>query len=111
MESADTFSRSAERSGGMLSAGLVAGVAATLVLLALYAFWPYQHWQFIEQRGSVVEGWFRHIATNPELYFCYAVPVIVGFLVYRQRAELASLPFKGTWWGLVPAVIGVLFFW
>jgi hypothetical protein len=28
-----------------------------------------------------------------------------------QRAELASLPFKGTWWGLVPAVMGVLFFW
>ena len=81
MESADTYSQSASRTGGHLSAGLVSGVTAALVLAVLYAIWPYQHWQFVaEQRGSVLEGWFRLIATNPELYFCYVVPLIVGFL-------------------------------
>ncbi len=96
----------------MLSAGLIAGVTAVLATALLYVIWPYQHWQFVtEQRGSVIEGWFRHTATNPELHFCYVVPLIVGFLVYRQRAELATLPLNGTWWGLVPAVVSLVFYW
>lgn len=112
MDSADTLSPSVSRTGRRLSAGVVAGVSAALVMVVLYGLWPYQHWQFVsEQRGSVLEGWFRHTATNPELYFCYVVPVIVGFLVYRQRAELAALPLRGTWWGLAPAAVAVVFFW
>lgn len=112
MDSADTLARSVPRTGGILSAASIAGVAAALVMVVLYAIWPYQHWQFVtEQRGSVVEGWFRHIATTPELYFCYVVPAILGFLVYRLRAELAALPLNGTWWGLVPAMVSMLFFW
>ncbi len=112
MNSADAFCQSNTRAGGIFSKRLVTGVPAALVLVVLYAFWPYQHWQFAtEQRGSVLEGWFRHIATNPELYFCYVVPFIVGFLVYRQRSILVALPLDGTWWGLVPAIAAVLFFW
>lgn len=112
MDSAGTFPQSASRTGRILSAGSIAGVAAALVMMVLYAIWPYQHWQFVtEQRGSVLEGWFRHTATNPELYFCYVVPLIVGFLVYRQRMELVALPLNGSWWGLAPAVVSVVFFW
>jgi exosortase len=112
MDSVDTVSRPDGRTRALPSAGLIAGVTAALVMLALYLFWPYQHWQFAtEKRGSVIEGWFRHTATNPELYFCYVVPFIVAFLVYRQRAEFAVLPVKGSWWGLAPAVVSVLCFW
>lgn len=112
MNSVDTLSAVETRARGSLSIALISGVAATLVLAALYAFWPYQHWSFFtDRRGSVLEGWYRHIGTNPELYFCYVVPFIVGFLVYRQRSTLATLPLNGTWWGLAPAALSVLFFW
>lgn len=112
MDSVDTLSATKSRTSASLSAGVVSGVTAILVLVVLYALWPYQHWSFsTEHRGSVLEGWFRHIATNPELYFCYVVPFIVGFLVYRQRSILATLPLNGSWWGLVPAVLSVFFFW
>ena len=86
--------------------------AAVLVILVVYAVWPYQHWQFSsEARGSVLGGWVRVLRIDPEWYFCFLVPPIVAFLVYRIRAELAALPLRGTWWGVLPAVVAFAFFW
>src|SRR5207248_3411433 len=45
------------------------------------------------------------------LYFCYVVPFVVGFLVYRQRAQLAALPLNGSWAGLPLAALALFFFW
>ena len=84
--------------------------AAVGVLVLVYAVWPYQHWMFAT-RGSVVEGWVRWIALEPEWHFCFAVPVIVGFLVYRQRAELATLPLEGTWLGMTIMLFSLILFW
>ena len=84
--------------------------AAVLVVVLVYAVWPYQHWMFAT-RGSVLEGWVRWLALESEWQYCYAVPFIVGFLVYRQRGELASLPLAGTWLGLPVMVFALLLFW
>jgi exosortase len=84
--------------------------ASLVVLVVVYALWPYQHWMFAE-RGSVMEGWVRQTATDSELYFCYAVPLLVGWLVYRKRIELARLPLRGTWGGLALAAFAMLLFW
>lgn len=85
---------------------------AVVVLAVVYAWWPYQHWQFTtEERGSVLGGWVRTLRIDAEWYFCFVVPPITGFLVYRRRAELAALPLRGTWWGLAPAIMSLLFFW
>jgi exosortase len=83
---------------------------AALVCLALYFIWPYQHWQFTE-RGSVMEGWRRLLAIEPEWWFCFAVPGVVAFLVYRIRGVLVKLPVQGSWWGLPLAALSLLFYW
>ncbi len=84
--------------------------AAVFVLVLVYAVWPYQHWMFAT-RGSVLEGWARWLSQEPEWHYCFAVPIIVGFLVYRQRAELATLPLEGTWLGLPVMVFSLMLFW
>ena len=84
--------------------------SALLVFVAVYAVWPYQHWMFAS-RGSVLEGWVRWLALESEWHYCYVVPFIVGFLVYRQRAELVNLPLQGTWLGLPVMVFSLIFFW
>jgi len=79
------------------------------VLVIGFLLWPYQHW-LSEERQSVLVGWMSILSysSNADWQFCYAVPVITGFLVYRQRESLQALPLKGSWLGaaiLVPAMI------
>jgi exosortase len=81
-----------------------------LTMALLYAVWPYQHWIF-EQRTSVLSGWLRLVWADSEWQFCLLVPGLVGYLLYRQRAALRTLPLAGTWWGLVPVGLGLVFFW
>lgn len=83
---------------------------AGLIVVVLYFIWPYQHWQF-EQRGSVMEGWWRLLSILPEWYFCFIVPGLVAYLVYRMRGTLARLPLQGSWAGLPLAVVSLLFYW
>ncbi|HSJ04553.1 MAG TPA: exosortase/archaeosortase family protein, partial [Verrucomicrobium sp.] len=87
-------------------------LTAAGVLVVLFGIWPYQHWQFA-QRGSVIEGWFKvlSLADNAEWQFSLIVPVIVGFLVYRMRETLASLPVQGSWLGVPVLGLGVIFYW
>lgn len=93
-----------------LSARWVSLTLAVLVCVALYFLWPYQHWQF-EERGSIMEGWAKLLSIQPEWWFCFVVPGIVAYLVYRMRASLAVLPLEGTWWGLALAAASLLFYW
>ncbi len=107
--SESTLQSHAAASQGLMARWWALG-AAVVVLVMIYAVWPYQHWMFAT-RGSVIEGWVRWIALEPEWHFCFAVPVIVGFLVCRQRAELAALPLEGTWLGLPVMVFSLILFW
>lgn len=87
------------------------GVAA-IFLVPLFAVWPYQHWAF-EQRGSVLEGWWRVLMldSNAEWQFCLVVPLITGWLVHRESGRLRTLPLNGSWWGAVVLVFAVFCYW
>ena len=99
--SADT----AWRRRGLLFAG-----GAYLVML--FAVWPYQHWAYVE-RSSVMEGWWRVLwhGNNAEWQFCLVVPLIAGWLVYRQWGSLRALPIAGSWWGALVLVFAVFCYW
>ena len=88
---------------------LAAGLAAFVVWFGL---WPYQHWNF-ENKVSVLGGWFKilQLDANVEWQFCYVVPLICGFLVYRQRKAFASTPVSGSWWGLPVLAFAGLCYW
>jgi exosortase len=89
---------------------LAAGVTAVLLL---FCIWPYQHWYFTGGRSSVMEGWFKTVrdSHNGEWWFCFAVPVLVGFLVHLRRAEWRTLPLDGHWTGAPLIGVGLLFYW
>ena len=41
--------------------------------------------------------------------YCYLIPVVIGMLIWTRRSELASMPAKQSWFGLVPVMIGCFF--
>ena len=81
-----------------------------VTLAALFGLWPYQHWDQ-EERMSVLGGWLTQVLKDSEWYFCLAVPGLVGWLIYRNRAVLKTLPLRGSWWGLAGLAAGMLFYW
>ncbi|MFZ4765187.1 MAG: exosortase/archaeosortase family protein [Roseimicrobium sp.] len=86
--------------------------SAAAFLVFLFAVWPYQHWTF-EERGSVLEGWHKVLMdkANAEWQFCLIVPLLVGWLAYRQRTQLVRLPIAGTWWGVPFLVVATFCYW
>jgi exosortase len=107
---ADTpSSEAARRMTGWRWAAL--GVGCAYIVL-LFAVWPYQHWTF-EQRGSVLEGWVRVLfaTEHSDWRFCLVVPLLSGWLAYRERATLARLPLQGSWWGVAVLLFGALSYW
>lgn len=85
-------------------------VGFTLPLVALFGLWPYQHWDG-ELRTSVLAGWLAQVTRDSEWYFCLLVPVLVAWLIYRDRAALQRLPLAGSWWGALILGVGLVFFW
>lgn len=84
------------------------GLLASAGILLLV--WPYQHWQF-DERSSVLGGWLRAVIGNSEWQFCLVVPILVGYLIYRDRKRLRGLPLNGSWWGLGLFICGLVFYW
>lgn len=91
-------------------ASLAALGAGALALVLLFLVWPYQHWQFAS-RSSVLFGWFKTVTAQSEWIFCLVVPLIVGFLIYLRRQELARLPLHGSRWGIIPMLLGLAIYW
>jgi exosortase len=81
-----------------------------VVLALLFLVWPYSHWSFTE-RASVLSGLARTVWPDPEWFFCIFVPFLVGWLVWKKRAELAALPLEGSWAGLGIIAVGLGFYW
>jgi len=86
----------------------MAGLLAPMV--ALFVLWPYQHWDG-EWRTSVLAGWLAQVTRDSEWHFCLLVPLLTGWLSYRDRETLKGLRLAGSWWGAVMVVAGLVFFW
>ena len=43
--------------------------------------------------------------------YCWLIPPVVLFLIWLKRDELAAVPSKPSWSGLVPVISGIGFFW
>ncbi|MFM2166659.1 MAG: hypothetical protein RIS79_1030 [Verrucomicrobiota bacterium] len=81
-----------------------------LGFLLLFVLWPYQEWEF-GYRMSVLGGWYKWVTKYSDWMFCLFVPPIAGGLVWMRRASLRGLPWKGTWLGLLPLVLGLFIYW
>lgn len=88
---------------------LVWGIGG-LILLLLAVFWPYQHWEF-ERRSSIVMGVVNKANADSEWIYCLFVAPIVGWLVWRMRADLQKLPLRGSWLGVPLLVVAMIVYW
>ncbi|MBL9131729.1 MAG: exosortase/archaeosortase family protein, partial [Verrucomicrobiaceae bacterium] len=88
----------------------IAAGAAVLAVVALFAVWPYQQWEF-GRRMSVLGGWFTWVNKYADWQFCLIVPVIAAVLVWTRRAELRAIPWCGNWAGAVVISAGLFFYW
>jgi exosortase len=66
----------------------------SLLLLACYA--------------PLLAGLARQWATDPDMSHGFFVLPVVGFIVWRRRVDLASIPMTTNWWGLAITVWGGL---
>lgn len=89
--------------------GWVWGIGGLLVLV-LAVLWPYQHWEFA-QRSSVIMGIYHKAQVNPEWWYCFLVPLIIGAIVWRRRGELARLPLHGSWLGAPVLAVAMGLYW
>lgn len=94
----DTRQRSGERPGGgfpLRGVDIAALALLGLTFAGLFFRWfQRQHllsWHSLEDWGHA-----------------YAVPLISGFLVWRERKRLSTLPVETFWPGLVPVLFGVM---
>ena len=85
-------------------------VFAAVIVALLYGWWPYQSGTY-KQRSSVAAGLFQLIKLDAEWVFCPAVPLIVGWFVWKNREELARLEIRPSPWGLVLILFALLLFW
>jgi len=69
---------------------LIAGLAA-VALLACYA--------------SILRGMFNQWWTDEDMSHGFAVPVVIAWIVWRERARWLALPVSPSWWG-VPLLLG-----
>lgn len=51
---------------------------------------------------SLVNDWM----TNDDMGHGFFVPLVAGYIVWQERADLAATPVKANWWGLILAVLG-----
>ena len=78
--------------------GLVVG-GAIITALLLWVFWEFFASQF---RYAI-----RHQA---DWGHTLVIPLIAGYFIYLQRNKLLATPFKTTWVGLLPVVVGVAWY-
>lgn len=43
--------------------------------------------------------------------YCWIIPPLVAYLIWEKRAQLAAVPSRPSWWGLVPFLLGIGLFW
>lgn len=48
---------------------------------------------------------------KPAYNYCYIMPLVVLYLIWQKRANLATLPAVSSWKGIISFIIGLVFFW
>ena len=43
--------------------------------------------------------------------YVYLIPLVIGWLIWENRELLRTSPEENAWWGIVPVVFGIGFFW
>jgi exosortase D (VPLPA-CTERM-specific) len=71
-----------------------AGLAILAGILALL---------FFDILGLLVEQWLG----SEEYSHGIMIPFLTGFLIWQKKNELAKLPFRGSWWGVGLAMLGL----
>ncbi len=78
-------------------AGWLKGVLYGLLILIIYQ--------------SSLQWLILHDWPREDYSYAYLIPFVVLYLLWEKRAELASLPSKSSWMGLLPLGMGLVLFW
>ncbi len=89
--------RPVEVDAAQLRGLLVSGVILTAMVV--FVFWDF----FESQLRSAIKD-------QADWGHTVIIPLIAGYFVYLKRRDLLALPFKTTWVGLIPVVLGVAWY-
>lgn len=81
--------------------GSLRGPGLALLGLAAAAAFAWLFWQWFFRQGSM------SIASIDDWGHAFAVPLIVGYLLYQRRERLLNAPVKPFWPGLLPLLLSV----
>lgn len=90
-------------SGGQAAPGLAARLTDPTTLLMVV--------MLTAAVGALFHNWFykQHLHSwgSPDWSHAYLIPLISGYLVWHNRAQLARTTFEAFWPGIVPLVMGI----
>ncbi len=90
-------SRPVEIDAAQLRGLLVSGVIITAMVV--FVFWDF----FESQLRSAIKD-------QADWGHTVIIPLIAGYFVYLKRRDLLAMPFRTTWVGLIPVVLGVAWY-
>ncbi|NWF55875.1 MAG: VPLPA-CTERM-specific exosortase XrtD [Syntrophaceae bacterium] len=53
----------------------------------------------------------QHDWPREDYNYAYLIPLVVLYLVWEKRRDLAAVPASSTWKGILPFIMGILLFW
>lgn len=78
---------------------MMSGVLALIYFLLLVMLY----------RESAVRLWGQW--QTEDLSYGMLVPLIVIYLIWEKREQLARLPYRFSWFGFIPLAVGIFFYW
>lgn len=76
------------------------------LLIGIFVFTALAVWMYRDTSSYLLGKW-----GMDDFTYSYFIPLVVGYLIWEKRGELAELPSQKSWVGLVPATLGILLFW
>lgn len=89
---------------------VAAGVLCAAAIIALYGFIPYTY-SHLTHMTTVFGALWTMWNAFPDFQYGMLVPLLSAFVVYTRRRELAELPIRGWWPGVIPVAVILALFW
>ncbi len=89
-------------------------LSSTFLFSFLLFFFPFDSGDSVARVPLGQALWIVCTATGPgtqDYTYCFLVPIIVVYLVFLKRKEIAQTPIKGSNWGILWIALGLFIFW
>jgi len=93
---------------------LIPGLSATLLLVVLVIFFPFDSGYSTVRHSlsrTLWSTWTGEVSDGQDYTYCIWVPVMVAYVLYERASRIAQAPVRGVTGALVLILLGLVLFW